>query len=159
MWRHVSGLSLLLVAGCASAPVAPSNPQDVVYQQLDRAANHIAHTLDQLAAARERHAPEAHAYAIPHTGPLARTVTLRWAGALEPAVRALSALIGFESRTTGTPPPDPVLVSIDAARVPAFSVLESMGAQVGGHVGLIVNERHKLIEIVYEPTEVRGGQS
>lgn len=144
------GIIALGMAGCAQEPVKPAPPPDPVMVSLNATAHRIRRELALLRRLQQTHTAHPIPYRVP-PGRLGRPIQLSWSGRLTPAVRAVAVLLGPPWTITriGHPPPQPVIVSIRARKVPAFQVLESLGWQAGRRAGVVVNPATHVIQVTY----------
>lgn len=154
MVRACFGLSMFaLVAGCVPAAPPPQAQVDPAIQSLSKLAEGIHKDLGQLAmlerAKVQAEVTPMQAFATPRSGPLATSVTLRWAGPIAPAVQMVAEMVGYQFKEVGAPPAQPPMVNLDAINRPAFEVLEDFGWQAGEKVGVVVDDGRRLIQVIY----------
>jgi defect-in-organelle-trafficking protein DotD len=138
----------LMLAACATQ-VAPKPAVDPTMVKLQATAEEVSQSLRQLAETQQAAKPWQSAYPMPQSGPLAQAITLSWAGPPEPVLRVLADMIGYEFRAVGKPPLTADVVTLEARRVAAWTVLENIGWQLGSRATVVVNEGHREIQLVY----------
>lgn len=142
------GTLTLLIAACASR--VPTRPiADPTMAKLQATADEVSESLRQLAETQQAARPAQPAYPVPQAGPLARAITLSWAGPPEPVLRVLADMIGYDFRAIGKPPLTADVITIEARRRPSWTVLEDIGWQLGSRATVVVNEGHREIQLVY----------
>ena len=142
------GTLTLLIAACATR--IPSQPAaDPAIAKLQATADEVSQSLRQLAETQQAARPAQPAYPVPQSGPLSQAITLSWAGPPEPVLRVLAGMIGYEFRAIGKPPLTADVVTIEARRLAAWSVLEDIGWQLGSRATVVVNEGHREIQLIY----------
>lgn len=157
-----AALCVVSLAGCASAPPALPQKPDAILKSLSESAQKIVFAQNDLARMAAAQKP-----AMIPLGPpsgvqlpqvLLQPVYLHWNGPLEPAVQSLALLIGYQIRTVGVAPGDPVLVNIDTDRESVYDLVQEIGLQAGDAAGVILNPTEKTMTIVWgrRTKEVRG---
>jgi defect-in-organelle-trafficking protein DotD len=142
------GTLTVMIAACATR--VPSRPvTDPTIAKLQATADEVSQSLRQLAETQQAAKPVPPAYPVPQSGPLAQAITLSWAGPPEPVLRLLADMIGYEFRAIGKPPLAADVVTIEARRLVAWSVLEDIGWQLGTRATVVVNEGHREIQLIY----------
>lgn len=150
---------LALVTACTPGDVIKGeNPQlvaspDKVSAMLAQAADRASVALETLAAVEQHRSPEVSVSPIENAPPeLRRAISVNWVGPVEPIAVKLANRAGYAFQTIGTPPPVPVVVSIDVDNKPVIDVLRSIGLQLGVRGDVRVDGRRKMVEIHYAPT-------
>lgn len=116
---------------------------------LASSAKAIQKAMGQVATENQAHLGSPPAYRTPHKGPLAQKVTFNWAGPVVPAVRLLAKMAGYHFQTVGQAPAKPVTVSVRESEMPLFDALQDIGWEAGTHVGVVVDQTNKIVQLVY----------
>ncbi len=140
--------ALTLLAGCATKDVGIVADQTIL-GDIQRTGDAIHRDLSVLSALQQTRAPRVRQYQPPANGPLARPITMKWAGPMLPAVEAIAKMVGYQFRSTGKPPAHPVIVSVSAAQTSAFLVLEDIGWQAGQRAGIHIDDAAREIRVVF----------
>lgn len=157
-------LAPLFLAGCSSAePVEGDHPQlvaapDKVSMMLADAADRASVALETLAAVEQARSPEVSVSPIENVpAELRRAITVNWVGPVEPIAEKLASRAGYAFQVIGTPPPVPLVVSVDVENMPVIDVLRSLGLQLGVRGDLRVDGRRQMVEVHYSPNTGIGG--
>jgi defect in organelle trafficking protein DotD len=151
---------VVLLTGC-SAPArnfSDAHPQmvaspDSVSAMLAEAADRASLSLEKLAAVEYSRAPNASiAPAGDAPAELKRAVTVNWVGPVEPIAKTMAERAGYNFLPIGSPPPVPVVVSIDAENRPVIDVLRDIGLQLGVRGDVKVDSSQRIVELHYPPT-------
>jgi defect in organelle trafficking protein DotD len=126
---------------------------DSVSAMLAEAADRASLSLEKLAAVEHSRAPNA-AIAPAGDAPaeLRRAVTVNWVGPVEPIAKTMAERAGYNFLPIGSPPPVPVVVSIDVENRPVIDVLRDIGLQLGVRGDVKVDSSQKIVELHYPPT-------
>lgn len=128
MHRNISSLSLLVLAGCASAPkLEPPAPTAVIDQQIIEAAAKIQAAQTELYRVGALNQPAA-IPAGPDAGPVSG-ITLSWKGDALALLGKLAAERGMDFSPLGTHLPLPVVVNVSGASFE--QVINQLRSQVG----------------------------
>lgn len=159
----LSGLAVIvLMTGC-SADKIEGNPQvvaspDKVSLMLAEAADRASVAIETLAAVEQARSPDIAVGPIQNAPPeLRRAVTVNWVGPVEPLAKMMADRAGYMFQVIGSPPPVPVVVSVDSENKPVIDVLRSVGLQLGVRADIRVDATRKLVEIQYAPATGVGG--
>ncbi len=157
-------LGAVTLSACSSTENYSNNhPQivaapDSVSAMLANAADKASNALQTLAAVEAARTP------APEVGPvgdappeLRRAITVNWGGPVDPISKTLADRAGYEFQTIGTPPPNPLVVSLDIENRPIIDVLRDIGLQMGVRGDIKVDSARKVIEIHYPPNTGIGG--
>lgn len=160
------GLTVLAVVALAQAGCAPrqeSDPQlaagpDKVSALLADAADRASVALETLAAVEQAKTPSV-AVAPIHDAPqeLQRAITVNWVGPVEPVAKTLADRAGYVFQVVGTPPPVPLVVSVDVENRPVIDVLRSIGLQLGSRADIRVDGSNHTVELHFAPNTGMGG--
>ncbi|MBG78155.1 MAG: hypothetical protein CL570_03895 [Alphaproteobacteria bacterium] len=163
MHRKISKACLLMaslfVSACSSmqgfnndTPQLVAEP-DSVSAMLADAADRVASSLEKLAAVEYQRSPGV-AVAPVSDAPveLRRAITVNWVGPVEPIVETLANRSSYSFIVLGSPPPVPIVVSLDVENMPVVDVLRDIGLQMGVRADIRVDGRNKTVEIQYAPT-------
>lgn len=151
---------VLLTSACESLPVGFDNntPQlvaepDSVSAMLADAADRVATSMEKLAAVEYQRSPGV-AVAPVNNAPveLRRSITVNWVGPVEPIVQKLASRSSYNFIILGSPPPVPIVVSLDVENMPVVEVLRDIGLQMGVRADIRVDGNSRTIEIQYAPT-------
>ncbi|MCB9990150.1 MAG: DotD/TraH family lipoprotein [Rhodospirillales bacterium] len=146
-----------------SEPVEGDHPQlvaspDKVSMMLADAADRASVALETLAAVEQARSPEVSVSPIENAPvELRRAITVNWVGPVEPIAQKLASRSGYAFQVIGTPPPVPVVVSVNVENMPVIDVLRSLGLQLGVRGDVRVDGRRKIVEINYAPNTGVGG--
>ncbi len=158
----VAALSMFL-AGCAENPIRTDHPNlvaspDKVSMMLADAADRASVALETLAAVEQARSPEVSVAPIEDVPTeLRRAITVNWVGPVEPIAEKLASRAGYAYQAIGTPPPIPLVVSVDAENMPVIDVLRSLGLQLGVRGNIRVDGRRRMVEVHYSPNTGIGG--
>ncbi len=158
------GLLTLTLGACSSgAPIRSDHPNlvaspDKVSMMLADAADRASISLETLAAVEQARSPEVSVGPIDNAPiELRRAITVNWVGPVEPIAHKLASRAGYAFQSIGTPPPVPLVVSVDAENMPVIDVLRSLGLQLGVRGDVRVDGRRRMVEIHYSPNTGIGG--
>lgn len=159
-----TGCLILGVAACSSGrPFREDHPNlvaspDKVSMMLADAADRASVALETLAAVEQARTPEASVAPIENApAELRRAITVNWVGPVEPIAEKLASRAGYVFQPVGTPPPVPLVVSVDAENIPVIDVLRSLGLQLGARADVKVDGQRRMVEIHYAPNTGAGG--
>jgi len=153
--------ALALLTGCN--PYIRPNPQvastpDKVSLMLAESAQKASASLETLAAVEQARSPGVAVAPIENAPPeLRRAITVNWVGPVEPITRTLADRAGYTFEAFGTPPPVPMVVSIDAENRPVIEVLRSIGLQLGQRADVRIDGSRRAVEVHYAPNTGAGG--
>ena len=153
----------MLLAACSSDPVQSDHPQlvaspDKVSMLLADAAGRASVALETLAAVEQARSPEVAVSPVENAPiELRRAITVNWVGPVEPIAEKLAARAGYAFQAIGTPPPVPLVVSVDVENMPVIDVLRSLGLQLGVRGDIRVDGRRQMVEVHYAPNTGMGG--
>ena len=152
-------LSLVLIAGCTQvrgyANFSNATPQivsqpDAVNAMLAEAATKASSALETLAAVEQAQSP------VPTAAPvgdaplsLRRAITVNWVGPVEQIAKTLADRASYEFIALGTPPPTPIVVSVDVENMPIIEVLRDIGLQMGQRANITVDAGESVVEVHY----------
>jgi defect-in-organelle-trafficking protein DotD len=149
-----------LLSACSSyqngfsndSPQLVATPDDVSVMLAD-AADRASQALETLAAVEYSRSPGVAVAPVAANAPveLQRAITINWVGPVEPITKTLADRASYKFMTIGSPPPVPVVVSIDAENRPVIDVLRDIGLQLGMRGDVRVDSQKKLVEIHYSP--------
>jgi defect-in-organelle-trafficking protein DotD len=155
-----SGLSLLVAACQAPAPAPKTEPLTLVERRLADSGDRIASALEQL----QRLEAASNSAPIPEpidltTVPEDLLVTITWHEpgiSIQSALRGVAAKLGGGYRVIvhGVEPTAPIEVKIDADKMPAISLLESIGLQVGNRATVRPDPAGQAIHLYFTPPAV-----
>lgn len=152
-----------MLTGCAENPIRTDHPNlvaspDKVSMMLADAADRASVALETLAAVEQARSPEVSVAPIDNVpADLRRAITVNWVGPVEPIAEKLASRAGYAFQSIGTPPPVPLVVSVDAENMPVIDVMRSLGLQLGVRGDLRVDGRRRMVEIHYSPNTGIGG--
>lgn len=159
-------VSSIALMGCQTAQTAFSGdaPQlvaapDSVSAMLADAADRASTALETLAAVEYARSPGV-AIATSGDAPpeLRRAITVNWVGPIEPITKTLADRAGYGFAAIGSPPPTPLVVSLDMENRPVVDVLRDLGLQLGMRADIKVDPNRRVVEIHYAPvTGIMGG--
>lgn len=165
---HFSRVSLcvLLLGTAACSNVTKhsnDNPQivaapDTVSAMLATAADRASNALQTLAAIESSRTPATNIGPVGNAPvELRRAVTVNWIGPVEPITESLAERSSYDFMTIGTPPPVPVVISLDVENRPVIDVLRDIGLQLGVRGDVKVDSEARVVEIHYPPNTGIGG--
>lgn len=139
------------ITGCATQlEQIVVHDNSLVLNKISESADMIKADLNTLAKVESyNNAEKVSQFKEPSAGPLIKKITLRWNGPAKPAVQMITKMIGYEFRESGTAPVNMLPIDIDVNQRAAFKVLEDIGLSTGNKIGVLVNEKLKLVQIVY----------
>ena len=152
----------MFLAGCAQR-LTTDHPQlvaapDKVSAMLADAADRASVALETLAAVEQSRSPGvAVAPIIDAPAELKRAISVNWVGPVEPIAKTLADRAGYRFQTVGSPPPVPLVVSIDVENSPVIDVLRNLGLQLGMRADVRVDARGRMVEVHYAPNTGVGG--
>jgi defect-in-organelle-trafficking protein DotD len=127
-------------------------PPDSVSAMLADAADRASSALETLAAVEQARTPAASVAPVGNAPTeLRRAITVNWVGPVEPITKTLADRAGYSFVTAGSPPPVPLVVSIDVENKPVIDVLRDIGLQLGTHADVRVDSTQRVVEITYPP--------
>ena len=178
VWPHISGgfrfcavlgvaAVLSLVSGCTPGNSIESDrrPQlvaspDKATMMLAEAADKASSAIETLAAVEQARTPKASVTPIANVPPrLGRAMTISWVGPVEPVTKQLADRAGYNFLSVGSPPPVPIVVSLDVENQPVIDILRSLGLQLGPRADLKVDANREVVEIHYAPSTAAGTSS
>ncbi len=150
-------LSLLSACGYHKAfsndnPQLVASPDDVSVMLAD-AADRASQALETLAAVEYSRSPGVAVEPIGGTAPteLQRAITINWVGPVEPITKTLAERASYSFTTIGSPPPVPLVVSLDVENKPVIDVLRDLGLQLGMRADIRVDGQRQIVELHYSP--------
>ena len=164
-FHRVFLLTLVLgVSACSSldkhsndTPQVVAAP-DTVSAMLANAADRASNALQTLASIESARTPATNVGPVGNAPTeLRRAITVNWIGPVEPITNTLAERAGYEFLSIGTPPPVPVVVSIDVENRPVIDVLRDIGLQLGVRGDVKVDSQRRVVEIHYPPNTGIGG--
>lgn len=125
---------------------------DSVSSMLADAADRASSALETLAAVEYSRSPGVAVASVgePPTE-LRRAITVNWVGPVEPITKTLADRASYGFLTIGSPPPVPVVVSIDVENRPVIDVLRDIGLQLGMRGDVRVDGKRRVVEVHYPP--------
>ncbi len=156
----LAGFTVLILSACGSVsgkPPSRVSPQlvatpDNVSAMLAEAADRATTALETLAAVEYYKSP---GIAVAPVGDapieLRRAITVNWVGPAEPITKTLAERASYNFLVIGTPPPVPVVISLDTENTPVIDVLRDIGLQLGMRGDVRVDGERRLVEIHYPP--------
>jgi len=154
----------LSVSACSSVQKHSNDtPQivaapDTVTAMLANAADRASDALQTLAAIESARTPATNIGPVGNAPvELRRAITVNWIGPIEPLTKTLAERAGYQFIAIGTPPPVPVVVSIDSENRPVIDVLRDIGLQLGMRGDVKVDSNRRIVEIHYPPNTGAGG--
>lgn len=141
-----------IATGCATHEKEPVVVHDnsLVLNKISTAADDIHRNLSVLSQVEQyNNAEKVDVYAAPTDGPLTKEITMKWNGPATTPVKMIAKMIGYDYRENGHAPVTPPMIAIDANNRKAFEVLNDIGNQTGVRMGILINDKMKLIQVVY----------
>lgn len=162
---RVPGLSAFLCAalcvtalsGCADNVIREDHPNlvaspDKVSMMLADAADRASVALETLAAVEQARSPEVSVAPIENApSELRRAMTVNWVGPVEQIAEKVANRAGYGFQSIGTPPPVPLVVSVDVENMPVIDILRSLGLQLGVRADVRVDGNRRMVELHYSP--------
>jgi len=125
---------------------------DPVALRLASAADKASAALQTLASIEQAKNPGSSIQAAPDAPQeLRRTVSVNWAGPIEPIAQTLADRAGYQMRVSGDRPSVPVVVSILAREKSVVEVLRDIGLQAGRRADIVVDVERRVVELNYAP--------
>lgn len=123
------------------------------------AADKASSALEALAAIEQAQRPKIQVDTVPNAPPeLARGVTIKWIGPVEPVARKMAETADYRFMTLGDEPPVPIIVNIDVENARVIDILRSIGLQLGQRADIKVDGGTRVVELHYSPiTSGAGG--
>lgn len=146
---------LLITMGCQKKITVSDLPEKTkIETRLEQSARKIQEQLSLLAELKQmdfenKNPSEVNFYKTPDAGPLSTTLPMAWNGPLEMGIKVIADSIGYTFEISGLEPVQPIIVTVNSHKMSAFEIIETMGWQAGRNVEVGVNEREKLIKILY----------
>ena len=147
-----AALSLLL-ASCSlhSDNATPAAIKEAGAVQIAQAAVASSQSLQTMAeveqAAMTPKAPIANP--DPKSYGMGQVVSIDWSGPIEPLLKQIAQMTGYQLDVVGKHPAIPVLVDVYARNQPVGSILRNAAYQADSRADVIVHPRQKLIELRY----------
>lgn len=156
-WQVSLGLTFLLLSSCASyqseKKQAKIDAENMLRaeQQLADASTSINNSLMELASIQRAVYPAVRLPDLPDAARIGmgRLASIDWTGPIEPIVRNIASVTGYQLRVIGKAPPIPVLVSVSKKNTPLAVILRDAAYQCGDKVDIIVYPNSKVIELRY----------
>lgn len=139
-------MAMAALTGCASAPVEPKT--DPALNQLNETASAIQMDLERLSKIKQAELEEVELYEPPESGPLAKKITLKWAGPIDKVLEIIALTVNYDYKVRGEAPASPALVNVDEVQTPAFKVLEDLGWKAGKHQ-VSVDAEKEIVQLTY----------
>lgn len=125
---------------------------------LAQAADRASVALETLAAVEQSRAPDMEVGPVEDApAALKRAISVNWIGPVEPITQRLADRASYNFQTVGTPPPVPLVVSLDVENKPVIDILRSIGLQLGARGDISVDAVNEVVEIHYAPHSGLGG--
>ena len=83
---------------------------------------------------------------------LNRTMSINWAGPIEPLTQKLADRAGYKFQINGSPPAVPLIISLRSREKSVIEVLRDIGLQAGKRANIVVNVEDKTVELNYAST-------
>lgn len=148
----ISSFVLLLACAPKVEPQLVAEP-DLVTLRLADAADRAAKSLEKLAAVESARTPVDLPPLVAGAPPeLRRSITVEWAGPVEPLVQQLANRAGYHFQLSGSDPAIALIVEVTAFRKPIIEVLRDVGLQLGDRAQVHVDAQAEKIEVVYANT-------
>lgn len=144
----------LSLTACAAQPTT-TFPSDPALDQIAFSAKQIQARWNILGSIAEHEHPGAFAvlddYGSKYPDSLRRPVTVKWAGPIGPLVQMLAREANVSPSIVGDPPPNPILVYVDAHNTRIGDVLRDVGYQAGAraNIRVIPYDGGQRVELVY----------
>jgi defect-in-organelle-trafficking protein DotD len=151
-------LSAALLAACAKNPPAPNTmTQEQINNQVR--ASLVQSAAQTQASLAELSSIEKTRFQKNNTLPLANindpalnvVVTLKWNGPIEPLLRQMASLTGYQFQAFGKAPFSPILVNIDDTDNPvsALTIIRNADIQAGLNAQILIYQDEKVISLRY----------
>ena len=139
------------------APQLVASPDNVSAMLAD-AADRASTALETLAAVEYSRTPNTVVAPVGDAPiELRRAITVNWVGPAEVLTKTLADRASYSFQTIGSPPPVPVVISIDVENKPIIDVLRDVGLQLGARGDVRVDSARHVVEIHYPPNTGSGG--
>lgn len=145
----------IFLSGCAAqnqpSPIATKQAEASIAldNALKNATIRIGNSLSTLSNIEAAAHPVAVEPPAPKTGPLSQRASLYWEGNLNTAVHHIAHFLGWKVRVEGTPPIDPVMVSLNAKNWTIYRIIDQLGHQTGPGVQIIADGAANTLIIHY----------
>lgn len=152
-----------MLLGACQQRLTTDHPQlvaapDKVSMMLAEAADRASTAMETLAAVEQSRSPGVAVAPITDAPTeLQRAISVNWVGPVEPITKTLADRAGYNFQIIGTPPPVPLVVSVDVENQPVIDVLRSLGLQLGLRADIKVDGQRRMVEIHYAPNTGVGG--
>lgn len=155
-----TGVAVSLLLGACAMPVKVDQQlvaePDPVSLRLASAVDRASAALQTLASVEQARNPALAVQSVPYAPQeLRRTVSVSWAGPVEPLARRLADRAGYGFRVNGDVPAVPVVVSVEARQKSVVEVLRDVGLQAGQRADIAVDPEAKIVELNYAPSSGR----
>lgn len=134
MKRSLSVVVAMVLSACAhqeqpavSPPLKPSE----IDRQIATAVADAAESLRRLSLVEQARTPPADIEIDSVPRELTQPQTLDYVGPVEPVLRTLAGLVGYDFVTVGDPPAQDLVVDVIAVDRPAYRILQDVGLQLG----------------------------
>lgn len=149
---------LALLAGCAkNSPAPDAMTQEQINNQVK--ASLVQSAAQTQASLAELSSIEKTRFQKNNTLPLANindpalnvVVTLKWNGPIEPLLRQMASLTGYQFQVFGKAPFSPILVNIDDTDNPvsALTIIRNADVQAGLNAQILIYQDQKVISLRY----------
>lgn len=148
-----------LLAGCTPTTNPGFSQQAAIDQanlsraevQLANAATSVTNSLVELAAIQKAVYPAVKLPDLPDANKIGmgQRASIDWTGPIEPLIKNIGNVSGYNVRVIGKAPPLPVLVSINKQNAPLAVILRDAAFQCGDKVNIVLYPTSKVIEMRY----------
>jgi len=146
--------AVLLTSACVPAKVDQQlvAEPDPISLRLASAVDKASAALQTLASVEQARNPGVQVQAAPYAPQeLRRTVSVDWAGPIEPIARKLADRAGYQLQVNGDAPPTPIIVSLRTQEKSVVEVLRDIGLQAGTRADISVDPERRIVELNYAP--------
>ena len=81
---------------------------------------------------------------------LEQRISVEWSGPVQPLLESMASHLGYAFRETGSPPAQPLLITIHQRDGPVWRTLRDIGAILASSGTVVVNPADRLIELRYQ---------
>lgn len=153
--------SVMLLQGCTATnetKEAVTTENSAISDDLRAVAYSIKKENEQLALLEQQKLKQEGAIApvqqdIKITGELAKKMTVKWTGEVEPLLKMITKDMGYtvfsKENIDGKKPVVPKIIRINANNETAYAILKDIGWQLGAKTKIAVDRENKVVRLIY----------
>lgn len=144
-------VTAMAVTACQTQPPPPPAPADPAFAMLAESASRVSVAFRQLADIEAARTPSVADPTVGQTysAEFAETISVTWAGPVEPLLEEVAARMGYAFGVIGDRPAAVLVVRVDAKDTQTGDLLRDIWVQFGGRADLIIDEPKRRIEVRY----------